>query len=214
MSKNILSKKCVICGNTFYNLRPDGKHQKYSFKDWDEKAKYCSKECNTIGKLGNKNRLKPELHTGEKIECACGCKTLIDKYDDHGRLKKFVNGHQQIGAIRPDMVEIMKKNQRTFKGEKHWNWKGGVTEYNHSLRHTKEYNEWRFSVYKRDHYTCQHCDSKCDSKMIVAHHIKFFNDYPELRYDVDNGITLCRSCHKKLHKEIGEDTQFKKVINN
>lgn len=212
MSKNILSKKCVICGNTFYNLRSDGKRQKYSLKDWNEKAKYCSYECRNNGYVGGiSGRYKPELHTGEKIECACGCKTLIDKYDDHQRLKKFVNGHQQVGAIRSDMVEIMKKNQRTFKREKHWNWKGGITDESHRLRNTTEYINWRNEVYKRDHYTCQDCKIKCTSKTIVAHHKKTFKDYPELRHNIDNGITLCRSCHKKLHKEIGEDTQFKKI---
>lgn len=41
--------------------------------------------------------------------------------------------------------------------------------------------------------------------MICVHHKKGWKDYPELRYDVDNCITLCRECHKLLHKnESGE----------
>ena len=55
--------------------------------------------------------------------------------------------------------------------------------------------EWRNAVYKRDDYTCQDCQIK--GKRLNAHHIKGFKDYPELRFDLDNGITLCVDCHKK-----------------
>jgi len=50
------------------------------------------------------------------------------------------------------------------------------------------------------------CDIK--QRYPVAHHLKTFKDYPELRFDVDNGQTLCRSCHKKVHEEIGKKTRF------
>ena len=37
-----------------------------------------------------------------------------------------------------------------------------------------------------------------------------FADFPSLRYEVNNGITLCRSCHKKRHSNIGKEYRFKK----
>lgn len=64
---------------------------------------------------------------------------------------------------------------------------------------TEEYYFWRKSVYLRDNYTCQHCGSK---KELQAHHIipwKNTKNRKWLRYDIDNGITLCRSCHLKAH---------------
>ena len=66
-------------------------------------------------------------------------------------------------------------------------------------RSSTRYKNWRQAVFKRDNYTCQHCGSK---KNIQAHHIipwaKTRNEQ-ELRYNVKNGITLCRSCHLKAH---------------
>ncbi len=84
-------------------------------------------------------------------------------------------------------------------GEKHWNWKGGITNSNRTLRQDNRYREWQQQVYKRDHYKCQECQIHCYPGNIIAHHIFNFSDYPELRTVVNNGITLCRKCHVIIH---------------
>ena len=63
--------------------------------------------------------------------------------------------------------------------------------------HDPQYKLWRKNVYKRDHYTCQWpgCSNK---KKLNAHHIKTWSDYPALRFNVDNGITLCYYHHKAI----------------
>ena len=65
------------------------------------------------------------------------------------------------------------------------------------IRNSHEYQEWRACVFERDHYTCQNCGQIGGT--INAHHIKSFKDYPELRLEVSNGITLCLKCHKMAH---------------
>ena len=65
------------------------------------------------------------------------------------------------------------------------------------IRNSREYQEWRASVFERDHYTCQNCGQVGGT--INAHHIKSFKDYPDLRLEVNNGITLCLKCHKLAH---------------
>jgi len=64
-------------------------------------------------------------------------------------------------------------------------------------RNGSKMQKWRKAVLKRDSYTCQDCDAI--DIMLIAHHIKAFALYPELRYDVSNGITLCYPCHEKRH---------------
>ncbi len=88
------------------------------------------------------------------------------------------------------------------KGEKHHAWikDRSLALENHRLRNVKVLIEWRTSVFHRDDFTCQECGMK--GIYIEAHHIKPWRDYKELRYEVSNGITLCRDCHKKtLWKE-------------
>ena len=63
-------------------------------------------------------------------------------------------------------------------------------------RGTAEYRDWKNQVLKRDNYTCRICGSK---EYVHAHHIKSYAKYPDLRHEVENGITLCSACHRKMH---------------
>ena len=58
------------------------------------------------------------------------------------------------------------------------------------------HNAWSKMVRYRDK-KCTECNSVND---LHAHHIKQYKDFEELRYDVNNGITLCNQCHRKHHK--------------
>ena len=80
------------------------------------------------------------------------------------------------------------------KGEKSHLWRGGVTPLNMKVRESLEYRLWRSAVLERDNYTCKCCGVR--GGRLNADHIKPFSLYPELRFDVDNGRTLCEDCHK------------------
>lgn len=85
------------------------------------------------------------------------------------------------------------KKQPQFSGEKHWAWKGGITPINRALRNSLEYKLWREAVFERDNWTCVFC--KKVGGWLEADHIKRWSEYPEFRYIIANGRTLCRPCH-------------------
>jgi len=91
------------------------------------------------------------------------------------------------------------QKRRVAEG-RHNLWKGGITPANLIIRQSLEYKLWRESVFQRDNWTCIWCGSKSvKEKRVILHadHIKPFCDYPELRFAIDNGRTLCVDCHKK-----------------
>jgi hypothetical protein len=87
-----------------------------------------------------------------------------------------------------------KNLSRALRGPKSSGWRGGVYAEHRRLRHSVEYKLWREAVYKRDNWTCVFCGSR--GGRLVADHIKPFAYYPELRFSIDNGRTLCDPCHR------------------
>lgn len=82
------------------------------------------------------------------------------------------------------------------------------------MYNSAEYNEWRLKVYRRDRFICQLCNQT--SRKLEAHHIKKKKLFPELAFDVSNGITLCETCHReKINNHESEFEQFfQNIVNN
>lgn len=69
--------------------------------------------------------------------------------------------------------------------------------HNFEDRRSAKYRKWKNDVLKRDEGKCKRCGSKNN---LHIHHIKSFAEYKDLRFEVNNGITLCKKCHKEVHK--------------
>lgn len=90
--------------------------------------------------------------------------------------------------------ETKRKMSLARQGSKNANWKGGLTELVKGIRRSPEFCQWRKAVLERDNHTCQDCKS---IKQVDVHHLKSIIEYPELVFDINNGLTLCQDCHKR-----------------
>ena len=105
-------------------------------------------------------------------------------------------------GMRKPWASVQMKKKR---GELANNWKGGITPINKRIRSSVEYRIWRTAVFQRDNYTCVWCGARNGNGKSVklnADHIKPFAYFPELRFAIDNGRTLCRPCHETTFKDI------------
>lgn len=134
-------------------------------------GKYCSRTCARSGSPTRKrNRLTVSC-------CICG-----KKFEKHrSEIKKNIMDKH---FCSPECW--YKYNQR----ENHYAWTGGQHE-----RMNPEYRTWRRAVLERDMYRCRRCHV---TENLEVHHIYKFNEKPSLRWEVGNGITLCKKCHRMV----------------
>ncbi|WP_051758465.1 HNH endonuclease [Rossellomorea vietnamensis] len=120
-----------------------------------------------------------------------------DKYD----YKVICEVHPDEGVQEISLNDLLNKKypckacwKEGISKEKSHLWKGGKTDELRLLRRKKEYAEWREEVYKQDGYMCIACGD-IQGGNLEAHHIENFSEVVEKRYEVENGVTLCRNCH-------------------
>ncbi len=102
-----------------------------------------------------------------------------------------------LGKIRLDMA-----------GPNSPTWKGGTSRIYKDGYNSIDYRRWRKQVFERDNYTCQDCGFHGSQGRITAHHIRSFAHFPDLRFEITNGKTLCEPCHKQTDNYKGRAKQL------
>ena len=98
--------------------------------------------------------------------------------------------------------EILNNLNSNQYGSNNPNWNPNLTEEERkNKRDNKTYREWRTKVFERDCWTCQITGIK--GKKIVAHHLQSYANNKELRYDINNGVTITEDIHRLFHKIYG-----------
>lgn len=184
--KIMTTVECPICKKT--------KNVRIGFVKY---FKRCSKKCYWEW-LKNRELTEEKLNFIKELSKKYGYKKGHAGYKGNTGKKMSEEAKQNMSIARklkPTRYWLNKK-RLDMTGEKCKWWKGGITPLNKKLRTSAEYKNWRKSVFERDNYTCVFCKDKRGGNL-NADHIKQFAFYPELRFDINNGRTLCVPCHKK-----------------
>lgn len=176
---------CEICSN------------KRQYKPWQlrqRSGRVCSRRCAMILRYKNtENRKRQSIIAKEKKYgyWMVGKKQTQESNSKHS---KSLLGHHRGGWKLSEQTRIRMRDS-ALRGEQSRFWRGGICPKNAKIRSSFEYKTWRRAVFDRDNYTCQKCGER--GGRLHADHIRPFAMYPELRFDINNGRTLCVDCHKK-----------------
>lgn len=201
--RNRYFMKCICdCGNIVYVVK--------------DALKKHTKSCGCLQKeyavKHAKELSKNKIGSGNKIKCSiCG--------REINRSKGVAERNEYNYCSRKCMA---KDYENRLDGANHPLYIEDRSLITSKNRQDPRYKKWRKSVFKRDYWTCVCCGYKGDN--INAHHLKSFNRFPELQFEISNGITLCINCHKEFHNLYGtrkftsddfyEFLKEKKEVNN
>lgn len=160
-------------------------------------------------KFGRLKAISPtQKKSGSQIiwecECDCGAKVWVAG----ANLKR---GHtKSCGCLSAEYSGLRLKEMHRMglfvypSGEEHHNYNPDITDEDRMARRQpfdNKVGKWRNNVFARDDYTCNLC--RQIGGTLNAHHLNSWDSFPEERFDIDNGITLCEDCHKAFHVEYG-----------
>ena len=165
------------CGKSFYQSP-------------SRNQKFCSRKCkssinliriNYVCKICGKKYFRYPSQIkwrGQTVACSKQCRAI-----------------SEIGKYTPQYLRDLRKIN-VKRGKNSNLWTGGVSSINRRIRASADFKNWRTKIFERDNYTCQYCKKRGGIEL-HPHHIKPFAYYPELRFRVQNGVTLCKNCHKE-----------------
>ena len=206
-------KEIMVCPNC-----------KQEFKDYKKyNRKFCSISCAHSGKFNHnykeKNKYVCKVCKKEfedygfknRVVCSMDCLAkykIGKKYSNESKEKMRENHYDCKGINNPryginldkelrDKISRIKKEKYLEKCKKE-----NKEPYIRKMR-PKMFDRWAKQIKKRDNYTCQICHEK--GGKLNSHHIKSWKDYPDNRFDLDNGITLCVACHNWTHSIKGDE---------
>ncbi len=196
-----IEKKCEICSKIFSDFI-------------SRKRKFCSQKCFHEYKktlVGEKNKCfgKPHKLKGTAIHITKPCEICENDFKSKPSYKQRFCSTKCLKKYQGSNIS-RKIHSEGQIGEKGNNWKGGIEKESKRQRLTLNFKLWRESVFKRDDWKCQKCETRGGE--LHPHHILNFSSHTELRFIVENGITLCVECHKEFHHIFGRKNNTREQL--
>lgn len=198
--KNGHMKKCITCQKDMY-ITP--------CSSW---RKNCSTECSAKWrKGGSKWTLR-----NRKLEWECkGCGETFLAYsrkDGAPRINCSLECRNKTYIGKPSWNKGKKHPERSGKNHHAWIIDRSQLKKSSKKHLSVQYKYWMLAVKKRDNWLCRIADNNCNGGL-EAHHILRWSKHPELRYEVNNGITLCHFHHpRKINDEMKLVPSFRELV--
>lgn len=180
--------KCDYCGKIMLKV-----YQSYTSGHKVVQKDACQK-CNNLYKVKEVNRVLYGVDNVFELS------EVKDKIRDTN-MRKYGHDHHYKST---EFAELY------LNRENNPNWRGGTATELQLARGSVEYRDWRKDVLERDKFTCIVCGD--DNNDMHAHHLESFAKNKDLRFDVDNGVTLCILCHDP--SKVGSFHNVYGTINN
>lgn len=219
--KRVKPRTCEVCGTAFVKYGP---------------AKTCSRKCGAvitgaaerIRKIGKRLRPRRKLLVRIRVNHCRECGVHFLWHLNRATCHKCFES--KLKPPKPCVVcGKLFKNQPVVKtcskecdsewqsirqrGPRSHLWQGGKASEATLIRGSLSYANWRRQVFGRDGFRCQVCNEV--GGCLAAHHIRRFANFPELRTEISNGITLCWSCHYLIRgKEETYEEEFDARVAN
>jgi hypothetical protein len=138
------------------------------------------------------------------------CSTCVKA--NKNRILNCLNCNKEFKSINNRIYcsrSCVKKNKPSWNkgifGEKSHCWVQDRNKLIESKKGRRNYlaRVWRKEIYARDNFKCKINNKDCKGR-IEAHHILPWAKFKELRFDINNGITLCKYHHPLKDKEVIE----------
>lgn len=192
-----MTKQCLQCKKEF--IKPIH----VSLANW-HKRKFCSLSCRvqsyppkatlTCAHCNESYRVMSSKKTRSKF-CSKSCQ--LAHYPPKATVVCWeCEGHFTVKNFRKEFAHFCSRQCASqYRDE-------GKRTADKKIRQSWAYKAWRTLVFERDNYLCTECrdgnkKGRGESVKLHADHIKPFALYPELRFEVSNGRTLCVPCHIK-----------------
>jgi hypothetical protein len=186
--------KCIICNEKKYRRPSELKLIKF----------VCCKKCRSYA-----YKMKPNQNSLFNLEKGRekGTNHLKGIAKSEEMKKKVFIKNKLFWKNNP--LKLVKRGNK-MKAEKHYNWKGGISKLQYSIRTCANNLNWKKKVLLRDNYICQFCGINKNleihhkigvAEIITKYNIKFLDDARKCKplWNINNGITICKKCHYKIH---------------
>lgn len=190
-----IDRVCVDCGKI-------DKYKKYPYR---KRCKDCGIKFRSK-KIDNFNQIVNGYNNGLSLR-DLGKKYNINHDTIRGRLIKNNTIRRDrkycLSKANDKIIELcktgefQKKTSARQQGIAIDDWKDFIIKKHILLYKSSEYRLWRRYILTRDNFECQICNKSMVNWDLHAHHIKKKSIYPQLIFNLDNGITLCKFCHWK-----------------